>query len=159
MTNIYRSSVKCTNFLRHSRLIALYRPETKPGHNIEGPDIKVVNKLVKRKKDLRLERVRESILDTVLCEVLELTTKQGVHPGDIAFTFDEHDYATLFDSSDEFLHKILDELSAVKFEPSKPCQNLVLLQSLPFPSERDMRDAFSHQGDNALLSYPRKRSC
>ena len=59
------------------------------------PAIKVVNKLVKRKKDLRLERVRESILDTVPCEVLELTTKQGVHPGDIAFTFDEHNYATL----------------------------------------------------------------
>ena len=85
------------------------------------PAIKVVNKLVKRKKDLRLERVRESILDTVPCEVLELTTKQGVHPGDIAITFDEHDYVTLFDSSDEFVHKILDEVSAAKFEPSKPC--------------------------------------
>ena len=94
----------------------MYRPETEAGHNIEGPHIKVVTKSVKNKKALRRENVKASILDQVLSEVIELTAKQGVHPGDIAITFDEHDYATLFDSSDEFLHKKLDELSAAKFD-------------------------------------------
>ena len=129
MTNIYRGSVKCTNFLRHDRLISMYRPETKAGHKIEGPDIKVVNKSVKNKKALKRENVRNFILDNIVDEVLELTTKQGVHPGDIAVTFDKHDYETLFDLSEESLHKKLNELSAAKFEPSKDCHNQIPLSS------------------------------
>ena len=77
MTKIYRNSVKSTNFLRHNKLIAMYRPETEAGHNIEGPHIKVVTKSVKNKKALRRENVKASILDPVLSEVIELTTKQG----------------------------------------------------------------------------------
>ena len=124
MNKIYRNSGRCVSWMRETPLITMYSPNISMGHNITGPNIKEINFTVKADKtnSTFIERIHniltsrmDDILEKMFSEVLDLTTKQGVHPGDIAITFDECDNKTLFDSNKVFIQEKLNELSTAMF--------------------------------------------
>ena len=66
------------------------------GHQILGPETRMGYIVVKRKEYLQKQEVRQTLIESICSDVLELTWSNGVHPGDIAVTCDDYDSETLF---------------------------------------------------------------
>ena len=100
MYKVYRSTNNNIQFLREEPLIAMCDETTSVGHEIEGPRVQETVIPVKRKGQLNSDRTRKQIVKKITSKVIELTTERGVHPGDIAVTYDNYDYQQIFETFD-----------------------------------------------------------
>ena len=111
LTKVYRNSTRCTKFLKDS-LISMYDPSTRMGHTIEGPNVQECNLEVNScQTSLKSEICRTNILYRIADSITHHILEQGIHPGDVAVSFDEHDFETLFDSSEDFVQDIITDFT------------------------------------------------
>ena len=82
LNKIYRSSGNCNNFLKHP-IISMFDPQVKMGHEISGPENRFVSIFTEDKNILQTPWLREKLESSICSEVMELTGRNGVHPGDI----------------------------------------------------------------------------
>ena len=81
---------------------------TESGHDIKGP--MVLEGHIEMDTFVKDSSVYE-IIREVSKVVTDMITEEGLHPGDVAITFDEFDFKTIFDKSDEFVRKEPEKLT------------------------------------------------
>ena len=96
MMRIYRNSININSCIREDPLISMFTPGTSIGHSIKGPPVESVQAHVKSKGALSSKGTKHLVLLKLFNEVNHLTSSQGIHEGDIAITFDDFDYETIF---------------------------------------------------------------
>jgi len=109
LDKIYRNSRKCCDFLRYENLISMYDPSTQVGHNIDGPEIQEVRVDLETRENLQKPGVTNKIVNDLGSVIMGLTGQNGIHPGDIAITFDECDYNMIFGQDESILQRDLDK--------------------------------------------------
>merc|ERR1719483_2030212 len=93
-------------------------------------------------ENIHTDAARNSILRDIATQVLSFTSDQGVHPGDIAITFDEHDCQFLFEQFGEEQIKNLEAITASKFESKAriPIPSSDIDESVLFPHNSKLTD-------------------
>ena len=144
MRKVYRSTNNNVRFLRKEPLIAMGDSSTSVGHRIEGPHVHETVIHVQKKGWLNSEKTRDKIVKGLIKKVTELTTERGVHPGDVAITYDDFDFEQVFGSNVEVydICSVLDTAHAKAFLHETPkrvplsCRNTQ--DSILFPHKKTL---------------------
>ena len=96
MCRVYRSTNNNIRFLREEPLISMCDKTTSVGHSVEGPKVLETVIAVQKKGLLSSEKTRAVIVKGITTKVIQLTTEKGVHPGDVAITYDDYDFQQIF---------------------------------------------------------------
>ena len=96
MGKVYRSTNNNIRFLREEPLISMCDYTTSVGHSVEGPKVHETVIPVQKKALLSSVKTRAKIVSEITSKVLQLTTEKGVHPGDVAITYDDYDFQQIF---------------------------------------------------------------
>ena len=116
---------------------------TTVGHRIEGPHVHETAIHVEKKGWLNSEMTRDKIVKGLIKKVTELTTERGVHPGDVAITYDDFDYQQVFGRSLEMynIYTALDQLAKKllhKNPERAPLSSCSTEESVLFPHKKTL---------------------
>ena len=96
MCKIYRSTINIIRFLRTEPLISMVDYASSVGHTTKGPKVRKTVIPVEQKRHQNSKRTRREIVRELTSRVIQLSTEEGVHPGDVAITYDEYDFQQIF---------------------------------------------------------------
>ena len=96
MCKIYRSTINIIRFLRTEPLISMVDYASSVGHTTKGPKVRKTVIPVEQKRHQNSKRTRGEIVRELTSRVIQLSTEEGVHPGDVAITYDEYDFQQIF---------------------------------------------------------------
>ena len=139
MCKVYRSTNNNMRFLRKEPLIAMCDYTTSVGHTVEGPKVNETVIGVQRRNQLNSERTRAKIVKGITSKVIQLTTEEGVHPGDVAVLYDDYDFQQIFGCQGYDICSALDECAkAVLPKPPEraPKSSLDTDKSVMFPHQK-----------------------
>ena len=120
---------------------------TSVGHTVEGPKVLETVIPVQKKGLLNSEKTRAKIVKAITSKVIQLSTENGVHPGDVAITFDDYDFQQIFGcqgSTDEEsydIHSALDQCakSVIQKNPERaPMSSSSIDESVMFLHEKTL---------------------
>ena len=107
---------------------------TSVGHQVEGPQICETVIPVKRQNHLNSDKTRKQVVDRITSKVIELTQEKGIHPGDVAITYDDYDFNQIFEGYD--IYGALDECAKGVLQKQTPLSSFKTEESVLFPHQR-----------------------